>query len=197
MVGAAGLDLSVGAGIVLAGVEWTVVAFQPQYGHVLLCRPDGEQRQTTVRALLHHPDRRQSSGPGELPAASRGRQPAVLSDLTEQQQERLRLRVAHLLEAETGFRSGDPLRPAPGEPRAAYDPATTTLGARRLAKVAELGALDGAAARLLGLERVSQRTLERLAEMNQRVLTNLDRIITALQASNDPQTNLEAAPDAG
>jgi hypothetical protein len=163
MVGAAALDLSVGAGIVLAGVQWTVVAFEPQYGHVLLGRLDGEQHQTTVRALLHHPDRRQSAGPEGLPAASRGRQPAVLSDLTEQQQERLRLRVAHLLEAETGFRSGDPLRPAPGEPRAAYDPATTTLGARRQAKVAELGALDGEAARLLGLERVSQRTLERLA----------------------------------
>jgi integrase len=37
----------------------------------------------------------------------------------------------------------------------------------------------------------------RLAEMNQRVLLSLDRIITALQASNDPQANLEAATDAG
>jgi hypothetical protein len=157
------LDLSVGAGIVLDGVAWMVVALEPQFGHVLLCRSDGQQRQTTVRALLHHPDRRQGATPAPLPASSHGRQPVVLDDLTAEQADRLRLRVAHLLEAETGFRSGDPLRTAPGEPRPAYDPATTTLGARRRAKVAELRGLGRDEAGMLGLEHVSERTLERLA----------------------------------
>ena len=41
------------------------------------------------------------------------------------------LRMAHLLEAATGFRSGDPLRPGPAEPKPEYDPDTTTLTARR------------------------------------------------------------------
>ena len=41
------------------------------------------------------------------------------------------LRMAHLLEVATGFRSGDPLRPGPAEPKPEYDPDTTTLTARR------------------------------------------------------------------
>jgi hypothetical protein len=73
------------------------------------------------------------------------------------------MRVAHLLEVETGYRSGDPLTTAAGEPRPAYDPAVTTLRDRRLAKVAELQALGGEEARLLGLDRISERTLQRLA----------------------------------
>jgi hypothetical protein len=41
----------------------------------------------------------------------------------------------------TGYHSGDSLRPAPGEPKPEYDPATTTLTVRRLAKVAERAAM--------------------------------------------------------
>lgn len=61
------------------------------------------------------------------------------------------LRMTHLLEVATGFRSGDPFHPGPGEPRAEYDPVTTTLTERRHAKVAELAALDPQHAKLLGL----------------------------------------------
>jgi hypothetical protein len=84
-----------------------------------------------------------------------------MADLTEYQQRVVRLRFAHVCEAETGFRSGDPLRPEPGEPRAAYDPARTLLRDRLLAKVAELSALSGPDAALLGVGQVSVRTLER------------------------------------
>ena len=63
----------------------------------------------------------------EVPAAGRGRQPATWKDLSEQQRQLLELRLAHLLEAETGFRSGDPLRPGLGEPNPDYDPALVTL----------------------------------------------------------------------
>jgi hypothetical protein len=69
--------------------------------------------------------------------------------------------VAHLLEVETGFRSGDPLRPQPDEPKACYDPAITTRTQRRRSKAAELAALDRDQARLLGLDRASCRTLLR------------------------------------
>lgn len=91
------------------------------------------------------------------------RQPLVLGDLTPPQRERMRMRLEHLLEAETGFRGGDPAHALPGEPQARYNPATATLGQRRRAKVAELRALGGDEARLLGLGQISERTLERWA----------------------------------
>lgn len=65
-----------------------------------------------------------------------------LDDLPEGERERLRLRLEHLLEVETGFRSGSRYWARPDEPRAAYDPATTTLTERRRAKAVELGTLD-------------------------------------------------------
>lgn len=94
---------------------------------------------------------------------SGGRQPVVLSDLTPEQQQRARMRWEHVLEVETGFRGGDPAWAQPGEPRACYDTAATTLRQRRRAKVAELHALGAEEARLLGWAKVSERTLERLA----------------------------------
>jgi hypothetical protein len=47
--------------------------------------------------------------------------------------------LAHLNETWFGYRSGDPGRPAPGEPRERFDPDRTTLGDRLEAKAAELG----------------------------------------------------------
>lgn len=98
-----------------------------------------------------------------------GRQPPLLDDLAPDQQRRVLLRLEHLLEVQTGFRSGDAHRALPGEPRAAYDPATTTLGERRRAKVAELRQLGREEARMLGLACVSERTLERLAAAYQQL----------------------------
>ncbi|MFF0148004.1 Mu transposase-like protein [Amycolatopsis sulphurea] len=157
------LDLSPGAGVVLDAVEWTVQSCAPQWGQVLLCRPDGAQLSTTVRALVNHPCCRSAVDRAAPPATGGGRQPAVLDDLTPHQRELVRMRFAHLQEVETGFRGGDPLRASPGEPRPAYDPQSTTLTQRRLAKVAELTALGRDQARLLGFEHISERTLKRLA----------------------------------
>jgi len=159
----AALDLTPGRGLVLEGVAWWVESVEPQYGRVVLRGPDGARQPATVRWLVNHPDCRPSGGSAGLLLTARVRQPPVVDDLTPTQQEQVRLRVAHLLEAETGFRSGDPQHALPGEPRPAYDPATTTLGARRRAKVAELQGLGRDEARMLGLEQVSERTLERLA----------------------------------
>jgi hypothetical protein len=47
--------------------------------------------------------------------------------------------LAHLNEASFGYRSGDPGRPLPGEPRAQFDRERTTLRQRLEAKAAELG----------------------------------------------------------
>ncbi|GLI03011.1 hypothetical protein [Phytohabitans aurantiacus] len=157
----AALDLSPGTSLILDGVEWVVEHAEPQYGRAVLVSVGGERMPATFRFLINHPGCRQSTRHASVPAANRGRQPAGLGDLTARQRELVALRVAHLLEVETGFRSGDPLRPGPGEPKACYDLAITTRTQRRRAKAAELAALDADQARLLGLGRISYRTLQR------------------------------------
>ncbi|MFG2525747.1 hypothetical protein [Streptomyces sp. NPDC048527] len=91
------------------------------------------------------------------------RQPARFEDLDRDGQQRLQLRLAHFLEAESGFRSGSRHWAREGEPRPEYDSDRTTLTERRLAKVAELKALHPDDAQRLGLGRVSERTLRRWA----------------------------------
>ena len=162
MSGQAGLlDLSAGLALRLDGTEWTVAAIEAQRGRVLL-RAAGKEDWRSIRWLVHHPDCQPLPDGAVKPAKAAG-QPAALDDLTVYQREVVRLRVAHLLEVETGFRGGDPLHPGSGEPRPAYDPQVTTLGQRRRSKVAEMKALGADEAALLGLGRVSERTLERMA----------------------------------
>jgi hypothetical protein len=156
------LDLSAGSRLTLEGADWTVESVQPQLGQVVLVSGAGQRQQTTIRWLVNHPDRRLPAGL-QPPLAGAARQPVTMADLDPAQQHQVRLRAEHLLEIETGFRSGDPHRALPGEPRAAYDPATTTLGQRRRAKMAELGALGPQEGGMLGLGRVSERTLKRMA----------------------------------
>jgi transposase InsO family protein len=162
MAGQAGLtELAPGSVLLLAGTQWTVTAVEAQRGRVMLAS-GGEERWRSIRWLVHHPDCQPV--PDDVPVSARPLgQPPALDDLSDYQLKILWLRVGHLLEAETGFRSGDPLHPAPGEPRPAYDPGATTLGQRRRAKVAELKALGSGEAALLGLGKVSERTLERMA----------------------------------
>ena len=162
MAGQAGLtELTAGSVLLLAGAEWTVTAIEPQRGRVLL-RAGGEKQWRSIRWLAHHPDCQPVPDDAAGPSRPAG-QPPGLDDLTDYQRQVVWLRVGHMLEAETGFRSGDPLRPGPGEPRPAYEPRATTLGQRRRAKAAEIKALGGGEAAMLGLGQVSERTLERMA----------------------------------
>lgn len=108
------LDLSPGAVLIVDAVEWTVELFEPHFGRVLLARADGSRLATTVRFLVNLPGCRPSSRSSRLPAADRGRQPKLLADLPPQRREQVALRVARLLEVETGYRGGDPLRLGPG-----------------------------------------------------------------------------------
>ncbi|MGW4763899.1 transposase [Streptomyces pseudogriseolus] len=91
------------------------------------------------------------------------RQPQRVEDLRGHDLTRTQIRAAHLLEVQTGYRSGSRYWALPGEPRPEYDPECTTLTERRRAKAAELKALDRREAKQLGLEWISQRTLERMA----------------------------------
>jgi hypothetical protein len=155
------LSLAVGDLLSFDGASWTVARLEPQVALVHLADGAGSVRRVHIRELI------EGAGAYALGAAAGGpnivRQPAGLGDLSEAQAALVRLRVAHLLEAETGFRSGDARRALPGEPRAAYDPAVTALSERRRAKAAELAALDREQARLLGLGAVGERTLRRWA----------------------------------
>jgi hypothetical protein len=102
------------------------------------------------------------------------RQTSRIDDLDATAQERVRIRMEHVLEAETGYRSGSSFWAQPGEPRAEYDPLRTTLTQRRQAKVVELGTLNSRDAKHLGLERISERTLRRMAaELGERGVAGL------------------------
>jgi hypothetical protein len=157
------VELPAGCRLVLAGIQWQVDQFEPHTGRVLLRRDDGRELATTVRALVNHGDCRPAPAADTGPWHSRGRQPAGLEDLTARQRELVAMRYAHLMEAETGYRSGSPLHAVLGEPRRAYDPAVTTLHERRLAKVAEMAGLGVDSAAMLGLAPISERTLVRWA----------------------------------
>jgi transposase InsO family protein len=160
MAGGAVLDLSPGASLVLDGREWTVERREPHLGRVQLVAGDGARRQVSFRLLASCVECRASSRTAAS-GADRGRQPKTVKDLDAGKLKLAHLRMAHLLEVETGFRSGDHLHPGPGEPRPEYHPDTTTVTARRMAKVAELKAMDPEEARLLGLDSVGYRTLIR------------------------------------
>jgi hypothetical protein len=164
VTGRAGLlVLSPGSQLRVDGAEWTVEAVEAQFGRVLLRSANGERCQRTIRWLVQHPNCYVAPVLGSNATVAGARQPSTWGDLTDHQQKLVLLRAAHLLEVETGFRSGDPRRAEPGEPRPSYHPQRTTLGQRRRAKVAELKTLGGDETRLLGLDRVSERTLKRLA----------------------------------
>ncbi|MET9221277.1 hypothetical protein ABZX65_21225 [Streptomyces sp. NPDC003300] len=152
------MDVSVGAELVLDGVQWRVERGEPHTGRVHLVALDGSRQCVTFRFLAHHPDCHSSSRTG-AEGAGRGRQPKTLSDLTSRQLTLVKLRFAHLMETNTGYRSGDPLRPESGEPKPQYDPDTTFLTQRRLAKVAELEAMGRMEAKALALDQVGVRTL--------------------------------------
>ncbi|KOV70030.1 transposase [Streptomyces sp. NRRL WC-3618] len=157
---AAALDLSVGAALVLDEDEWQVERREPHTGRVHLVGHDGSRQCLTFRFLANHP-RCRSSSRTIASGADRGRQPKSAGDLKPTQLELARLRFAHLMEINTGFRSGGPLKPGPGEPKPEYAPDTTTVTERRLAKVAELKAMNRQEAKLLALDKVSLSTLIR------------------------------------
>jgi hypothetical protein len=151
--------LAAGARLMLDGAEWTVEECRPQSGRGVLRGAGGQRRPVTLRALVNDPGFRPVPAGDGLTGRAAG-----LEDLTDGQREQLHLRVAHMLEAETGFRSGSPLLALAGEPRPEYDPDATTPGRRRAAKAGELRALGPEQLkRLTGVEAVSERTLRRWA----------------------------------
>ncbi|MFF0096364.1 hypothetical protein ACFYSF_41495 [Streptomyces canus] len=157
--------LEPGVELIVSGAAWRIQSCLPHLGRVTLIDDEGESWKTSVSELIHRPDCRPSTQTRtDLPAADRGRQPKAMDDLEPVERTVVMLRLEHLREVETGYRSGDPLIALPHEPRTQYDPDTTTLTQRRLAKVQELRRAAAEAptqAKTNGLHRVSLRTLVR------------------------------------
>lgn len=158
-------NLEPGAELIISGSAWRIQSCQPHLGRVTLTNDDGVTWMTSLSELMHRSDCRPSTRTRtDLPAADRARQPKAMDDLEEHERTIVMLRMEHLREVETGFRSGDPLDALPHEPRPQYDPGTTTLTGRRLAKVQELrkaAAEFPAQAKANGLHQTSLRTLVR------------------------------------
>ncbi|MFJ9692303.1 transposase [Kitasatospora sp. NPDC101183] len=148
-----------GTGLRLDDIDWTVEEIELHLGRIVLAGPDGERERRSLRWLVNHPCLRPATVE-DGPAVPR--QPVLLSDLTEDQLVRARLRAEHVLEAETGYRSGSAERALRHEPRPGFDPATTLLKDRRRAKTREIKEMPPGEAKRLGLEYLSFRTLERL-----------------------------------
>lgn len=157
------VDLSAGAELRLDGEVWVVAALEPQWGRAVLSSALGEVRVRSFRWLVHHPDCAVVPA-GSVPVAARFAGVAHdLCDLSDFRRALVALRVEHVLEVEYGYRAGDRSRALPGEPRPEYDPDSTTLAERRESKAAELDGLGATEAAMLGLDRVSARTLRRWA----------------------------------
>ncbi|WP_198152789.1 hypothetical protein [Pseudofrankia sp. DC12] len=99
----------------------------------------GRTQLVLVGALLGDPSFQTEPTPTTsrpAPTAGAADREAVLLGLPAAERARVEEMEAHLLEAETGYRSGDP---ASGKPHVGYDPAHTTLSERIEAKASELG----------------------------------------------------------
>lgn len=140
-----------GARLRLAGVVHTVLGYDPAEGCVRLADENGVLVTLGIEEFVTHPDLHATDGARAHTAAA--------DRLSTTDRQLLERRIEHVREAETGFRSGDPHQPRPGEPRPQYDPATTTLTQRRRSKAAEL---DSDLARDAGLA-MSYTTIRRIS----------------------------------
>lgn len=98
----------------------------------------GVPQVVAVAALVADPSFQTKVRPPDKPAGPVLDHTAVLDGLPDAERTRVIEMQAHLYEATTGFRSGDPDQAADGEPRPTYDPALP-LNTRMEAKATELG----------------------------------------------------------
>ncbi|RBY96716.1 hypothetical protein DQ237_08920 [Blastococcus sp. TF02-8] len=112
--------------------EWLITQVSHDQGFVRLCDDEGEQTTLGIEEFVTHPHIE------EITANPAAMVDAAVERLDAHAREILTKRIAHVYEAETGYRSGTPSVALPGEPRPEYDPANTTLTERREAKAREL-----------------------------------------------------------
>lgn len=147
------LRLEPGRGVVLDGLPHTIAAVDAERQVVTLSDPDGAVLVVALGWLLEHPGLEPGEGPSAPARASGLLTTAPRHALTKAQK-----RLAHVLEVETGHRSGDAFDGVQPDPR--YDPSLVpSVTERRKSKAAELAqpAVDPD-------QRMSYRTLEREAK---------------------------------
>ncbi len=124
--------LGIDGQIVVGGEEIRLVAIED--GVLVGEAPSGEVRRLGVVPLASSGSVAEHDGESREHGARPGA--GVLSEAQTREATRM---LCDLNEAWSGYRSGDPERAAPGEPRAGYDPAVNTLSERLEAKARELG----------------------------------------------------------
>ena len=124
-------SLIVGAKVAYDGEVWSVVDLTGS--RATIARAGGRSRSVAITRLLSAPNRLLVD---DVPAGAGVGQ--VFSSLDETERAQLNDRLAHVRELLTGYRSGDPAAPLPGEPRPAYEPARPRMD-RYAAKAEELG----------------------------------------------------------
>lgn len=126
------VTVGIGTQLVHDGEVFRVVGMDS--GAMLLRGHGGGHRRVATTALLSDPTTR-VVGAMEQPPAGVG---AMFADLTDDENNALDERLAHVRELVTGYRSGTADSAVPGEPRPQFDPALP-IGQRYRAKGAELG----------------------------------------------------------
>lgn len=124
--------LARGIRVTLDGRELLITQVNHDKGFLRLADDEGEQTTMALDEFVTHPRVE------EINARPASVVDAAVERLDARTREILNKRIAHVYEAETGYRSGTPAMALPHEPRPEYDPATTTLTERREAKAREL-----------------------------------------------------------
>ncbi|WNV74454.1 transposase [Geodermatophilus sp. DSM 44513] len=113
--------------------EWLITQVNHEKGFLRLADDQGEQTTMGLDEFVSHPHVEEVTTKTAATVMD-----AAVARLDARAKEVLAKRIAHVYEAETGYRSGTPDVALPHEPRPEYDPATTTLMQRREAKAREL-----------------------------------------------------------
>ncbi|MDP9417446.1 MAG: Mu transposase C-terminal domain-containing protein [Actinomycetota bacterium] len=124
--------LAPGIRVALNGRELLIAQVNHNQGFVRLADDEGEQTTMPIDEFVTHPHIEEITGKATAVVD------AAVERLDARARQILAKRIAHVYEAETGYRSGTPEVALPDEPRPEYDPATTTLTQRREAKAREL-----------------------------------------------------------
>jgi len=139
---------------------------------VHLARPDGTVEVVAVKDLGRRRKVTEALrlGPDREPVPPNGRDKAdrtVFDLIAPDKQEATNQALAHVLEALTGFQSGDESKPLTGEPRKEYDPATVPLMLRYQNKADEMKAIceriGPKASKRAGIDKLSKGSIMRKA----------------------------------
>lgn len=128
--------ISIGTRIFLEGDKWKIIGFVG--GDVELLSAKGERARYQLGHLQANPNFKILGDSEFEPLYDVAETASILDAVPQELLSQAHKLEAHLLEALTGYSSGNQLLPLPNEPREIYDPELTTLNQRIQAKAGEL-----------------------------------------------------------